>query len=171
MDSMLNNFYNNGFVVVNDPEIFTDFQDIDSWEWINKKHQSLQRIKPSSEIDYIMMITQNIIGEKYVKQFNNNYTLGGDLDLVNGMDAATLSWHNDNQEGYNLCALLYFDSVDEEIGGMTRFRDIQTKQITGEFYPKKYDISLMNHSIHFEHIVTPMILPLDRRVALFNFNI
>lgn len=171
IDKIYDEFLKKGFCKINDPTVFKHLEDIDSWEWKNRKDQGLLLIKRNSNIEEFIKKTQDIIGETYVKKIDPNYTCGGDCDIVNGMDDATLSWHNDNVEGYNLCVLLYLDSMDDDIGGMTRFRDIETKEITGQFYPQKYDVSFMNHGLKFEHIVTPMKMPLDRRVALFNYNI
>lgn len=171
MQTIYDNFFNKGFCVVNDPEVFTHLQDIESWEWKNWKDQGLQLIKRNSEIEEAITKTQILLAEKYVSRIDPDYELGGECEIVNGMDDATLSWHNDNIEGFNLCILLYLDTMDEDIGGKTRFRDIITKELTGEFFPQKYDVSFMNHCTRFEHIVTPMKLPMNRRVALFNYNI
>jgi hypothetical protein len=166
-----NEFFNNGFCKFNDPEVFKFLHDIDSWEWKNWKDQGLQLIKRNHTIESAIIQTQKYIGEKYICKLDENYVLGDECEIVNGMDDATLTWHNDNIEGYNLCVLLYFDSMDEDIGGMTRFRDINTKKLTGEFYPQQYDVSFMNHCLRFQHVVTPLILDMPRRVALFNYKI
>lgn len=171
MQTLHDNFFNNGFHKVNDPEMFRYLNDIDSWEWKNWKDQGLQLIKRNPTIEYAITNTQHLIANKYLRNLDSSYKIGGDCEIVNGMDDATLSWHNDNVEGYNICVLLYLDSMDEDIGGMTRFRDRQTKELTGEFYPQKYDVSFMNHGLRFEHVVTELKLPMDRRVALFNYNI
>lgn len=171
MQKIHDDLFNKGFHKLNDPELFKYLTEIDSWEWNNWKNQGLQLIKRNSIIEESINKTQKLIADKYIKLLDESYRFGDECEIVNGMDDATLSWHNDNIEGYNLCVLLYMDSMDEDIGGMTRFRDIHSKEITGEFYPQKYDVSFMNHGVRFEHIVTPMKLPIDRRVALFNYNI
>lgn len=168
---MHDNFFNNGFHLINDPEVFVYLDDIDGWEWANWKGQGLQLIKRNNQIEKAILDTQILLAEKYVKNLDPNYSLGKECEIVNGMDDATLSWHNDNIEGYNLCILLYFDTMDTEIGGKIRFRSIDSKEVTGEFFPKKYDVAFLNHCSRFEHVVTPMFMPLDRRVASFNFNI
>jgi hypothetical protein len=171
MQKLHDDLFNKGFHKLNDPELFKYLTEIDSWEWNNLKTEGLQLVKRNSFIEEAIDKTHKLIADKYIKLLDTSYKFGDECDIVNGMDDATLSWHNDNIEGYNLCVLLYIDSMDEDIGGMTRFRDIQSKEITGEFYPQKYDVSFMNHGSQFEHIVTPMKLPIDRRVALFNYNI
>lgn len=169
MQMIYDNFFSKGFCVVNDPAVFKYLKEIDSWEWKNWKDQGLQLIKRNPEIEEAIKKTQIVLGEIYVKHLDPNYKFGDDCEIVNGMDDATLSWHNDNIEGFNLCILLYLDDMDEDTGGMTRFRDIDTKELTGEFYPKKYDVSFMNHCLRFEHVVTPMKMGVPRRVALFNY--
>lgn len=159
----------NGFIKVNDPEMFKYLEDIESWEW--KNLHGLRLIKRNTTIEEALIKTQRLIGDKYISKIDPMYKFGGDCDIVNGMDDATLSWHNDNIEGYNLSVLLYWDSMDEDIGGMIKFRDISNKEAVGEFYPQKYDVSFMNHGPAFEHIVTPLKLPMNRRVATFNYNI
>lgn len=171
IDIIHENMFNAGYHRLNDNEVFIHLKDLDSCEWKNWRGQGLQLIKRTPEIEDAIHKTQLLLADKYVKHLDENYKLGGDCEIVNGMDDATLSWHNDNVEGYNLCILLYLDTLDSDIGGMTRFRNIHTKELTGEFYPQQYDVSFMNHCSRFEHVVTPMILPMNRRVALFNFNI
>lgn len=171
MQTIYDSFYNRGFCVVNDKEVFKHIEDIESWEWKNLKQEGLQLVVKTPEVVDAINKTQLLLAEKYVRLLDPNYTLGGDCEIVNGMDEATLSWHNDKCEGFNLCILLYWDTMDEEIGGQTCFRNISSLEVMGGFYPQKYDVSFMNHCSRFEHIVTPLKLPMNRRVALFNYNI
>ncbi len=162
---------NNGYYKVNDPEVFKFLEAIDGWSWNNLKDQGLQLITRTPEVNHAIDNTHQFIAEKYVRHLDNNYKFGSECDIVNGMDDATLSWHNDSQEGYNLSILLYFDTMDNDIGGELSFRNINSKEITGSFYPKKYDIAFMNHGTQFEHLVQSLKLPLARRVATFNYHL
>lgn len=164
-------FFNNGFYKINDPQSFRFFPDIEICSWNNLKEQGLQLIKRDIYIEQAIKLTQKYIGENYIKMLDADYQLGEDCEIVNGMDGPTLVWHNDAIEGYNLCVLLYFDTVDEDIGGKLSFREITTKSITGEFYPQKYDVAFLNHCHRFEHKVEDLKLPLPRRVASFNFHV
>ena len=157
--------------MITDPDMFIHLEDIESWQWRNFKDQGLQLVQRNDLVEKAIVDTQQMLADKYVRFLDPTYTLGGDCEIVNGMDDATLSWHNDAVEGYNLCILLYWDTMDADIGGQTRFRNIATKEVTGEFFPAKYNISIMNHCLRFEHIVTPLNYPMHRRVASFNFNI
>lgn len=171
MQTIYENFFNKGFSVINDKEVFKYIEGIESWEWKNLKTEGLQLVVKSPGVIDAIQKTHLLLAEKYVRLIDPNYKLGGDCDIVNGMDEATLSWHNDECEGFNLCILLYWDSMDEEIGGQTCFRDISSAELTGQFYPQRYDVSFMNHCSRFEHVVTPLKLPMNRRVGLFNYNI
>jgi hypothetical protein len=171
INEIYKNIINNGYFKTNDPEVFRFFEEIDGWSWKNLKDQGLQMIEHSEEVDTAINNTQLLIAEKYVKHLDNNYKLGDECDIVNGMDDATLSWHNDSQEGYNLSVLLYFDTMDSDIGGELSFRGIDSKEVTGSFYPKKHDIVFMNHGTQFEHIVGSLKMPLHRRVATFNYHL
>lgn len=168
---MIEEFKKNGFYKVNDKEVFKYLKDFESWEWKNLKEQGLRLVKRNVLVENDIRNTQILLAEKYVKHIDPNFQYGDDCEIVNGMDEATLSWHNDNIEGYNLSILLYLDDMDEDIGGDISFRDIKTKEYIDGFYPKRYDVSFMNHNLNFEHIVNPLKLDVPRRVALFNYKI
>ena len=171
IDTIYYDMINKGYCKINDPDVFLFLKDIDGWEWKNWKDQGLQIIKRTTEIQDAIDATHKLLAEKYVKYLDSNYEFGDDCEIVNGMDDATLSWHNDNIEGYNLCILLYLDTLDKDVGGDVNFRDITTKQLTGGFFPTQYDVSFMNHGPGFEHMVNPLKMNLHRRVALFNYKI
>jgi hypothetical protein len=171
INEIYKNIINNGYFKTNDPEVFKFLNSIDGWPWNNLKDQGLQMINRNAEVDEAINSTQLLIAEKYVKHLDSNYKFGNECDIVNGMDDATLSWHNDSQEGYNLSVLLYFDTMDSDLGGELSFRHIDSKSVTGSFYPKKYDIAFMNHGKRFEHIVSELKMPLHRRVATFNYHL
>lgn len=163
--------FDNGYYKLSDPDVFVYLKDIDGWEWLNRKDQGLRLIKRTAEIQQTIDNTQKLLAEKYVKHLDPNYQLGNDCEIVNGMDDATLSWHNDNLEGYNLAILLYLDTLDSDTGGAVQFRNIDTQVVTGSFYPSQYDVSFMNHNKKFEHVVTQLKMDLPRRVATFNYII
>lgn len=169
-DSLFEDFINKGCVKINDPSMFSEI-DFESLIWKNSGMIGLPIVERNEHIEIAISKTQKKLGEKYVKLLDEEYKVGELCEIVNGMDQPTLVWHNDLVEGYNLCILLYFDSMDEDIGGAISFRDSITKEITESFYPKYGDILIMNHSKRFEHIVSPLIIPLHRRVASFNYYI
>ena len=164
-------FYNKGFFRINDSKPFDLFPDIETCSWKNLKNQGLQIIFRDNDVESGIKNVHNFLGDNYIRLLDPNFRYGDYCEIVNGMDDATLVWHNDACEGYNLCVLLYFDTLDADIGGKISFREIMSKEKTGDFYPQKFDIAFLNHSTRFEHIVEDMKLPLPRRVASFNFHV
>ena len=169
-DNFFESFITKGCVRVNDSSMFSEI-DFETLTWQNAGMIGLPIVKKTDDVKLAISKTQKLIGEKYVKTLDENYNIGELCEIVNGMDQPTLEWHNDLVEGYNLCVLLYFDSMDEEIGGSISVRNSITKEITESFYPQYGDILIMNHSKRFEHIVSPLNIPLPRRVASFNYYI
>jgi hypothetical protein len=167
---MIDNFLTKGFVILNDKTSF-QFVDINDIKWSNAGHVGLQVVIKEEKIQNELLSTQKHLGEKYVKHIDTNYKLANKIDLVNGMDQATLDWHNDLIEGPNLCILAYFDDMDDDTGGAICFRNSETKEELIKYYPIQNDLVIMNQSLKFEHIVTPLKLKLPRRVASFNYYI
>ena len=167
---MLDNFLTQGYVLTNDKDAF-EFIDLNEIKWTDAGHVGLQVVIKDESIKKQLQDTQKYLGEKYVKQIDINYKLSDKIDLVNGMDKATLVWHNDLIEGPNLCILAYFDTMDSDIGGAICFRETLSKRELIEHYPKQYDLLVMNQSMKFEHMVTSLKLKLPRRVASFNYYI
>ena len=163
-------FLTKGCVRINDPSVFSEI-DFETLRWKNSGMVGLPIVERDEQVQTAINTTQKILGEKYVKILDENYNVGQLCEIVNGMDQPTLVWHNDLVEGYNVCILLYFDSMDEDIGGSISFRDSTTKEITESFYPQYGDVLIMNHSKRFEHIVSELKIPLHRRVASFNYYI
>jgi len=167
---MLNEFLTNGHYKINDV-VPLNFIDIYRVKWYDACHMGLQlAIKDNKLIDQLKLV-QEYLSNTYVKQIDPNYKSVDKIDLVNGMDDATLVWHNDLVEGPNLCILVYFDTMDKDIGGAIQFRNTQTKELINSYYPQQHDIIIMNQSLKFEHIVTPLNFKLPRRVASFNYYI
>ena len=167
---MLDNFLTQGYIIQNDKSIL-QLIDLNEVKWTDAGHVGLQVVIKEQSIHQQLLNTQKHLGEKYVKPIDKNYTLADKIDLVNGMDNATLVWHNDLIEGPNLCILAYFDTMDNDIGGAICFRETETKKELINYYPQQYDIIIMNQSMKFEHIVTSLKLKLPRRVASFNYYI
>tara|TARA_B110000503_G_C7136033_1_gene408820 strand:- start:319 stop:840 length:522 start_codon:yes stop_codon:yes gene_type:complete len=165
---MINDFLTKGFIILNDEEPFK-FIDINDIGWTEAGHVGLQVVIKEDKIQNELIKVQKYLGEKYVKQIDPNYRLADKIDLVNGMDQATLVWHNDLVEGPNLCILAYFDSMDEDVGGAICFRISETKEDLIKYHPIQNDVLIMNQSLKYEHIVTPLKLKLPRRVASFNY--
>lgn len=169
---ILQESYTRGYAKITDKEMFQHLEGIDGWEWHKWKVQDeLQLISRTPEIDEAINKTQQLIADRYISLGDPDYKLGDDCVIVNGMDTATLSWHNDEVEGYNVAVLLYFDDMDADTGGKVSFRHRYSNMPIGSIYPKKYNILFLNHTSRFEHKVDPMKIPVDRRVAMFNYNV
>ncbi len=167
---MIEKFLTKGFILLNDKDSFK-FIDINDIQWTDAGHVGLQVVIKEDKIQNELLKTQKYLGEKYVKQIDANYKLANKIDLVNGMDEATLVWHNDLIEGPNLCILAYFDTMDKDTGGAIKFRNTETKELMISCYPHQYNLLIMNQSKRFEHIVEPLLLKLPRKVASFNYYI
>jgi hypothetical protein len=167
---MKNDFLTKGCVIFNDSYAF-QFIDINDIKWSDAGHVGLQVVIKEEKIQNELLSTQKYLGEKYVKQLDPNYKLANKIDLVNGMDQATLQWHNDLIEGPNLCILAYFDDMDYDIGGAICFRNSETKEEIIKYYPIQNDLIIMNQSLKYQHIVTTLKLKLPRRVASFNYYV
>lgn len=171
IDSIQQDLFTKGYHIFNDQSLFEYLKDMESYRWLNwKEKEALHLVERDDEMNSIIDNTQRLIGEKYIKLLDPDYQLGGDCEIVNGLDSATLTWHNDEVEGYQLAVLLYWDNLDEDTGGNIEFRYKDTKVITGSFYSKKYQCIMINHGPKFEHIVRPLKLPVNRRMALFNYK-
>jgi len=168
---MLDKFLKQGYVLLNDKEAFK-FIDLNEVKWTDAGDVGLQIVIKEPLIQKQLLDTREYLGEKYVKQIDVNYKSSDKIDLVNGMDKATLVWHNDMiKRGPNFCILAYFDTMDNDIGGAICFRKTLNKKQLIEHYPKPYDLIIMNQSIKFEHKVTPLKLKLPRRVASFHYYV
>ena len=64
---------------------------------------------------------------------------------------------------------MYFDTMDEDIGGAIQFRNTKTKELINSYYPKQHDIIIMNQSEKFEHMVTSLKIKMPRKVASFHY--
>jgi hypothetical protein len=168
-DKMLEDFYLKGYVRFNDPEMSKEI-DIESLHWTDPGLVGLKVVKRNADVEASLDKTQKLIN-KYVSMIDENFVEHHVREIVDGMDATTLMWHNDLVEGPNLAVLLYFDSMDEDIGGAFCIRDRNTKEFIDSFYPQRGDVLIMNHGERFEHCVTPLKLQLPRRVATVNYYV
>ena len=165
---MLTDVLTQGFYKINDPDVFKliDIYDVD---WEEKGTIDLQIVKESQEIRSALTETQSILQKKYRdpmwKTCRPNY-----VDLVNGLDDNVFEWHNDYEEqSVNLGILLYFSTTDEETGSAIKFRNANTKVQTGEFFPKKYDVCMINQGQDWQHVVTEQKIKVPRIVGSFHY--
>lgn len=137
-------------------------EDYADWYWLPKQTKSLEDA---------LLETHNLLAKKYVEQMSSNYSMGY-RDLWNGIDKGAEHYHSDLNEGPNAMFLLYFNSMNENIGGGIGFRHSITKEESGLVYPQKYDIIFGSQQSMWEHRASKMnIVPNDRIVATFGFYI
>lgn len=164
---MMSDFLVNGFYHTNsqmrlrllDKEEF-DWKDMGEYKVANLSKHSMEFL------DYI----QYIIGQDYVSKVCHKFEPTS-IDVINGVDNGTKDWHNDLIEGEHIAVLCYLSDTDETTGGYTEFRSTQTGEVTGKFYPKKYDICMINHSEGWQHRVEPLKKDVDRIAINFGYKI
>lgn len=165
----LDTFLNKGYSLLKDEKLLKTF-DMDSLDWGEKGHMGVALAKRDATIDKQLERLADKVSDNYVMPIFGSHGISK-IEVVNGLDKPTLEWHNDLIEGPNLGCLLYYDDTDEDTGGSISFRFKKTKEVTAQFYPKKYNILFINHSLRFQHIVEEQKMPVPRRVISMNFNI
>ena len=165
----LDTFLNKGYSLLKDEKLLKTF-DMDSLDWGEKGHMGVALAKRDATIDKQLERLADKVSDNYVMPIFGLHGISK-IEVVNGLDKPTLEWHNDLIEGPNLGCLLYYDDTDEDTGGSISFRFKKTKEVTAQFYPKKYNILFINHSLRFQHIVEEQKMPVPRRVISMNFNI
>ena len=165
----LDKFLNKGYSLLKDEKLLKTF-DMDSLDWGEKGHMGVALAKRGATTDKQLERLADKVSDNYVMPIFGSHGISK-IEVVNGLDKPTLEWHNDLIEGPNLGCLLYYDDTDEDTGGSISFRFKKTKEVTAQFYPKKYNILFINHSLRFQHIVEEQKMPVPRRVISMNFNI
>jgi hypothetical protein len=161
---------NQGYYKTQDADAF-QYLDIYNVEWTDEGTIPLQMVVRSPETQSTLLTTQLWLGEKYIRPLFGDYHCDY-CDLVKGMDDNVYEWHNDYEEGrVNLGILLYFSDTDETTGTDVQIRTAITHEPTGLFYPKQGDVAFLNHTVNFEHIVTPQQIKLPRIVASFHYYV
>ena len=168
---MKEDFYTKGFINIRDESCYNMIH-IDSLNWGEKGTVGVRKQLGNPGIEIIIDCMQDYIKDSILSNFwNDVITSKDDIEVVEGMDAATLEWHHDFYEGKSNCGVLvYYDSMDEDTGGslsIKRANDKDHKVIT--FYPTAGDIVILNQGTDFLHRVDPIKMNVPRRVALFHY--
>lgn len=159
---------NEGFYFLRDDEAFK-FLDVNEVQWSTPGTIPLQMVVRTPEVEHALSLTQEYLGEKYVRPAFGDYHKDY-CDLVNGMDDNVYEWHNDYEPNkVNLGILLYYSDTDNDTGSGIGFRDPKTKIEHAFFYPKAGDVCILNHTEKFEHRVTPQNIQIPRIVASFHY--
>ena len=125
------------------------------------------------EVENALKMCHTYLGDKYIKQLSNQYILYGQPEIVNGVDKGSLNWHNDNKEGANIAALIYFTSASNpDTGGQVEVRNAETKSLSAYLYPGKTDVILLNHAKQWEHKIGEFKpIGVERITGFFDYNI
>ncbi len=121
------------------------------------------------QLDNAIKICHNYLGDKYIKLLSNKYSLYGQPEIVNGVDAPSTNWHNDLKEGANVAILMYFTSASNPTtGGCLKVRNAETKSLSCMIYPAKADLVILNHNKVWEHKVEEFERTLDEKTGVFS---
>ena len=168
----IEDFFTKGFTYTNDSEVFKPIESVfDHIVWYkNPAKQDVLYTEKNKHLQQALDSTMNLLGEKYVSMLSPKFSTGY-CDMWNGVDDGTDKWHNDGREGPNLFFILYFNSMNESIGGGIGFRETQTKKQTGFIWPQKYDVLMGSQRPQYEHLVEHLNKPIERTVANFGFSV
>jgi len=165
---MISEVFTKGFYRCNDPKCF-EFIDEYSVNWPMVGTIPLQLAKVTPQLQIAFDKTQDLLAEKYIKQLWSEIKPSY-VDLVNGLDDNVFDWHTDYElNEVNLGILLYFNDTNETTGSDIEFRHKKSKEVTGTFYPKRYDVCIINQGPDFEHRVSVQKIKAPRIVASLHY--
>jgi len=164
--------YTKGFCCFNNSSVFEPLESIiDQIIWYaNPDKKTVMYTEKNEILQNALDDTLIMLSNQYVKNISPVYSAGY-TDMWNGVDDGTDKWHNDGREGPNLFFILYFNSMDKDIGGGIGFRETQCQKETGFIWPKKYDILIGSQRPQYQHKVEPLHKPVERIVANFGFYV
>jgi hypothetical protein len=114
-------------------------------------------------------ITQNCLAEKFLKP-HWNIVRNNFVEITNGVDSPTHEWHHDHLvDDLNVGIIMYFDTMDPDIGGSISIKRACDDVITGHYCPKRYDLIIINQTEEILHKVEPLKLQIPRRVGIFHY--
>lgn len=164
-------FFTEGYIRMNNPEVFKPLEEIVSTiTWV-KSPEGMFIPKINRKIKEALKETHDLLAKTYIQQVFQRYELGYS-SIWNGVDTLATRWHCDyTTEKPNAMFLLYLNDMSEETGGAFGYRNAVTKEETGFFYPKKYDVVFGSQQPSWEHKATKINNMADRITANFGFII
>ena len=125
------------------------------------------------EVENALKMCHTYLGDKYIRKLSNKFNLYGQPEIINGVDKGSLNWHNDEKEGANLAALMYFTSAaNPDTGGQLEVRNAETKGLSAFLYPGRGDVILLNHKKQWEHKIGEFKpIGVERIAGYFDYNI
>jgi len=157
----------NGYFLVDVSDLIADIE-INKIEWY-KCPEGVLKPADNDPIYLALSKLSDNIGSKFITPMFGNYKKGitGFWDRV---DSYSVNWHNDLNEGSNLFALIYFDTMTPGLGGNIHVRNPQGEEFS--HLPSRGDCLFVNQQKGFEHKVTQT-RPYDvvRRIANLRYNV
>lgn len=156
-----NNFLTKGFAIFEVPNLIDlsqfNITNVELNDNLENKFSVDEEAQLKNFIDYV--------SNNFVKPLYNNFEVVY-YSVWDGVDAGSLSWHNDSVEGFDFNVLYYFDNTDEEVGGSVEFR-----YSDGEYkiYPKAGNLIFINQNGKFFHKASRS--NTHRRVASIEYKV
>ena len=165
-------FFTDGYVLMNNPNVFRHLEEIvNDIYWVRSPEGMLIPNRKTKQLKEALKSTHQLLAETYIKEIFPRYKTDYS-SIWNGVDILATNWHCDyNTEKPNAMFLLYLNDMNEETGGAFGYRNAVTKEVTGFFYPKKYDVVFGSQQPSWEHKATKINNMADRITANFGFII
>ena len=161
MNGQLDNFLTKGYARFSVPNL------------IDLSEFKVTNVEVEKELLDIADPIEKLLLEKFVGYVSEHFVkpLHPKFEVVysnvwDGVDAGSMTWHNDNVEGFDFNVLYYYDSTAPATGG-----EIEFKHPAGEdkIYPQAGDLIFINQSGHFQHKANRSAV--NRRVASIEYKI
>lgn len=142
--------------------------DINRIEYVEQKDSILIPVNDDEVAEQLKPL-QHEIGDRILRPIFGSYQAGGILFWDRISDDSAV-WHNDHIEGYNLFALVYFDTMLPGIGGQIHIRNPQGE--VSSHLPSRGDCLVVNMKKGYDH-KADQTRPrtATRRVANFRYNV
>jgi hypothetical protein len=142
--------------------------DVDHIEWFEQPNKILSPVDEEA-IASDLSILQNEIGDRIMRPIFGSYR-AGNASIWDRTEQSSTVWHNDNREGYNLFALVYFDTMTPGVNGRLYVRNPQGEE--SSHLPARGDCVVVNMKQGYEHRVDYTIpRTAVRRVANLCYNV
>jgi hypothetical protein len=161
MIKQFDNFLTKGYAVFLDPNLI----DLTVFKVTNVEiEKDLPEITDLIEKQLLCQFV-DYVSSHYVNTVYNNFQVMC-ANVWDGVDAGSMTWHNDNVEGFDFNVLYYYDSTSEDTGG-----EIEFKHPSGEdkIYPQAGNLIFINQASQFQHRANRS--STSRRVASIEYKI
>jgi len=158
----------NGYFLTDVTDLLSLSPDINRIEYVEQLDSTLRPVNYNNIIEQLKPLRQEI-GDKILNPIFGSYQAGRILFWDRVSDDSTV-WHNDHIEGYNLFALVYFDTMTPGIGGQIHIRNPQGQ--VSSHLPVRGDCIVVNMKPGYDHRADQTRpRTATRRVANFRYNV